>query len=148
MTEMNLSIKCKGDENIVITKQKRAEWLFAYQMIGATTPKDERSINAMALICGFNKGELALLKKCTTGLTLSPHNKLQLRKKDMKLPEQRLLGPAVVSWIKKGILIREMQEHYMVSPYFLVPEREHHSVVMYKWNEALLNSRQKESSNG
>ena len=121
MANTTLTVNHDSSENIVISKQQKSKWLFPFIPIGNSSMRNPECIDALDVICSFNKQELLLLSIIKNQIT--PEHKVIIVKGQFDSSDNRKITSAINSWIKRGILKRERKEHYMVSPYFLVPSK-------------------------
>ncbi len=98
---------------------KKQSWLFPFTPIGKRSMKNPESIDALDVICNFDKSELFVLSLVKA--RISPSHEVTLNRSSLSEGEQRKLQKGVKSFLDKTLMIRLKREHYMVNPYFLTP---------------------------
>ena len=132
MNTTQVQINLNRDERLVLSKERKSKWLVPFTPIGKAIMQNPDSIDALELICSFNKGELALLKVLKDGL--DRYHQVTIQKSNLSLGDNRKLTQAIKSFIKKGLLKRIRREVYMVNPFFLVPASNSQELLILEWH--------------
>jgi len=132
MPTSKIEIKHARNEKIITGVQHANQQLFRFIKIGANNYMDKNSIDALLFISAFTKAELHLLQVANSNVTKT--NRLIIRKSAYPLNEQRQLTFAVKCWLKKGLIKREKREHYIINPYFFVPDLDNQRAIKDTWN--------------
>ena len=127
------SVNHELDEEVVITKKKIQQWGIPFIPIGKLymyNPAPEQ-VDAMAEICKFTKPELALLDLVRHGTT--PSGYIDIVRSSFEAKEHRSLAKGIALWIEKGLIKRVSREHYMISPWFIVPKKDLQDQCIIDW---------------
>lgn len=128
-----INVKLKKGEDIVLSAQTKAKWLFPYKAIGSKSMKNKDTIDALDMICKFNKGELRLLKIIKDEINPNT-NRLSIKRSGYGASDMQTISSAIRSCINKKILKRVSRELYIVNPYFITPDRDYQAPILDDWN--------------
>ena len=132
------SFEIGANEELVVTTNKRSPWIVPFKPFGATNPRLPESIDAVSYIAEFSKAELFLFQE----VMCHKHNNndVRIRKKAYATDAQAKLKKAIPIWKRKGLLIQYKREHYMINPWFVVPQqKELHLETINRWKKLKAN---------
>lgn len=132
MALATISVNVLPDEHLKISSVKKSNWLFPFTPIGKKAMNKPDTLDALDMICNFNKGELFLLKEIKDGM--QRNHAVVLKKSNYALTDARKITKAINSFIKLGILKRVKREYYLVNPYFLVPNKDDQLMIKMTWD--------------
>jgi hypothetical protein len=122
------------DEKLEFTTSKRDRWLIPFLPIGREDSRYPESINAGDLISKFSKAEQFLYREVLRHK--DERNNVRIRKKAYSTADQDRLKRAIPKWKEKNLFVSYKREHYMINPWFLVPQqRNTHLETITRWNE-------------
>lgn len=132
MSDSPIQIHLAAGDCFSVSTPKKDKWLFTFTPIGSKSKRNPNSMDALAKISTFSKAELFLLSVINS--TIQKDNTVIIKKSNYAAKEARQLDYAIPSWISKKLLIREIKEHYIVSPYFIVPALNNQELIKLKWD--------------
>ena len=114
----------------VIKNKKKSYWVIPFRPVGKTS-WDKNSMNSLNIISKFSKAELFLLDVIQERIDVKAE--VVIKKSDFSLHKQRVITSAIKSWTTKNLIKRTKREHYLVNPYFLVPDRDFQTSAKENW---------------
>lgn len=133
MQTIPTNIRVKKGERAVLTVTDGERWHIPFRPIGKAIDRCPESIDAVGYISEFTAAERFLFREVCR--RTEDNNNVIFRMTSFPSAEQAKLKRAIRLWIKKGLLVRFRQEHYMVNPWFLVPPKKMHWQTMQRWSK-------------
>ena len=128
-----LTVNLDPSEQITVSTKKKVKWLIPFRPIGRNDMNKPDSIDALAEICKFNTGELALLELIRNRINYTYI--IDIKRKSFTPTEHRRIATAIRSYISKGLLKRVQRERYIVNPYFMVPPHDLQADLILEWSK-------------
>lgn len=132
MAHTKVTVNLPKNIDLHLSTKAKAKWLFSFTPLGTKNMSKPDSLDSLDVICQFNKAELHLLKLIKDNI--NKHNIAVLKRSTLTKSDQRKLDTSLKAFTQKGLIKRIQKEHYLVNPYFLVPNLDYHQVVLDHWN--------------
>jgi hypothetical protein len=132
MTQQATTLTILSSEEITVTSKPKGKVLITFNLIGKKDGRNLESIDGRKAYTQSTKSELFVLELVdelmdkTTNIvriSLKAHNKTE--KERIKTGTRKLIA--------RGLLIRIKREHYMVNPWFFVPQRNDQAPILLEW---------------
>ncbi len=136
MMKEETTVTISSDKEVTVTPRYKGGCPIKFNFIGKIDDRNPKSINGRKAYTQSTKSELYVLElvdklmdKTTNRVIIRPKNYNKTEKERIKTGTRKLQD--------RSLLIRTKYQHYIVNPYFFVPQREYQRRVLLKWQEAL-----------
>ena len=134
MANFETDLKIASNEEVTITCKPKGRYEIKFDLIGKVDHRNSDSIDGRMSYTQSSKSELFVLElvdKCMCKST----NSVRIPMKDFNKSEKERIKTGTHKLIDRGLLFRIKREHYMVSPWFFVPQRTDQPEALLHWNK-------------
>ena len=136
MDKFEADVKLASNEALIISRKPKGRYKIKFNLIGKVDDwnPDPDSIDGRKAYTQSTKSELYLLELVGEGMCKSS-NRIRIPMKDFNITEKERIKTGTRKLIQRGLLIRIKREHYMVSPWFFVPQQTDQLEALLQWNK-------------
>ncbi len=134
MDNYEANITIGSDEELYITRKYKGRCEIKFNLIGKVDHRNSDSIDGRMAYTQSTKSELFVLELVDERMCKSS-NRITILMKGFNKSEKERIKTGTRKLIQRGLLIRIKKEHYMVSPWFFVPQRTDQSEALHQWNK-------------
>lgn len=137
MARTRVDVEHNDGEMVQTSVHKKLNWVFPFIPVGKKSMRNPKSLDALDIICEFDKSELFVLSQVKSKIT--QNHEVTLSRADFTSNEQRKLQKGIKSFLDKALMVRLKREHYAVNPYFLTPPIALHEKIKSSWESVYQN---------
>jgi len=122
MTKQETNLTISSDEELTVTRRPKEKYLIGFNFVGRVDGRKPESVDGRKAYTQSTKSELFVLE-LVDRLMDKATNTVKISLKDFNKTEKERIKTGTRKLADRSLLIRTKRQHYMVNPWFFVPQR-------------------------